>query len=123
MASITGGFGFAGADMQVNAVRLYLDTHVIFGDPNGYHKVTVDFSNATVTGLSVPYASSAGNADTVDGYHASSFAMQYGSPVFYQVYSNTGSGAYFKWDDSNYIRISRAGIQFFVNGVLKHTIA
>jgi phage minor structural protein len=123
MANITGGFGFAGADIEINADRLWLDTDVIFGDPDRYHTVTVDFSNATVTGLSVPYASSAGNADTLDGYHASSFAMQYGSPTFYQVYADTGSGAYFKWNDSNYIRISSAGIQFFVNGVLKHTIA
>jgi phage minor structural protein len=123
MANITGGFGFAGADIEINADRLYLDTNVIFGDPDGYHTVTVDFSKATVTGLSVSYASSAGNADTLDGYHASSFAMQYGSPTFYQVYADTGSGAYFKWNDSNYIRISSNGIQFFVNGVLKHTIS
>jgi phage minor structural protein len=122
MANIVGGFGFAGADMEVNADRLYLDTNVIFGDPDGYHTVTVDFSNATVTGLSVPYASSAGDADTLDGYHASSFAMLYGSPTFYQVYSSTGVAGYFKYDNYNYIKISPSGIEFYVNGSLKHTI-
>lgn len=123
-ANITGGFGFTGSDMQINAGELWLTTtNVIFGHPERYYTVTVDFSNANVVGLSVPYASSAGNADTLDGYHASSFARQGGSPTFYQVYANTGSAGYFKWDDSNYIRISNAGIQFFVNGVLKHTIS
>ena len=57
MANISGGFGFAGADMEIDADRLYLDTNVIFGDPKGYHKVTVDFSNANVIwGSNAPVA-------------------------------------------------------------------
>lgn len=124
MANITGGSGFSGANMEVNADTFYFGTtEVVFGDSTGYNRTRVDFSRADVIGLTVPYASSAGNADTLDGYHASSFARQGGNATFYQVYANTGSAGYFKWNDSNYIKISSAGIQFFVNGVLKYTIS
>jgi len=124
MANISGGTGFSGANMEVSADTFYFGTtEVVFGDSTGYNRTRVDFSRADVIGLTVPYASSAGNADTLDGYHASSFAQQGGNATFYQVYANTGSAGYFKWNDSNYIKISSAGIQFFVNGVLKHTIS
>lgn len=124
MANISGGTGAFGANIEVSADTFYFGTtEVVFGDSSGYSRPRVDFSRADVIGLTVPYASSAGNADTLDGYHASSFARQGGNATFYQVYANTGSAGYFKWDDSNYIRISSAGIQFFVNGVLKHTIS
>ncbi|MFD2681225.1 phage tail protein [Bacillus seohaeanensis] len=40
-----------------------------------YMRGNVNFSNATVEGLSVSYASSAGNADTLDGYNSSAFSF------------------------------------------------
>ncbi|OAT73749.1 phage tail protein [Parageobacillus thermoglucosidasius] len=113
MANITGGLGFAGADIEINADNLWLDTNVTFGDPSGYHRVTVDFSNANVVGLSVS------NADTVDGYHASAFVQKYTDAYVSRVYASTGA---FKYDDYNYIKISPNGIEFYVNGVLKQTI-
>jgi phage minor structural protein len=40
-----------------------------------YMRGNVNFSNATVEGLSVSYASIAGNADTLDGYNSSAFSF------------------------------------------------
>ena len=58
MANITGGFGFVGADMEVNADTLYFGTTtVVFGDSTGYNGTTVDFSRATIVwGNNAPVA-------------------------------------------------------------------
>ena len=56
-ANISGGFGFAGGDIEINADSLWLDANVIFGDPNRYHRVKVDFTNADVIwGSNTPVA-------------------------------------------------------------------
>jgi phage minor structural protein len=82
MANISGGTGAFGANMEVSADTFYFGTtEVVFGDSTGYGRTIVDFSRANVIGLTVPYASSAGNADTLDGYHASSFALGHTSGI------------------------------------------
>lgn len=50
-ANISGGHGFAGADIKINADTLWLSaTEVVFGDSVG-NRATVDFTGCTVKGL------------------------------------------------------------------------
>lgn len=53
------------------------DTQYVFfyGTNVEFSGANVDFSGANVMNLNVNYASNAGNADTLDGYHASAFSI------------------------------------------------
>ena len=73
------GICFGGADTKGVVSCAYNAPYIKFAGGNGTKPVwwirVSGTSGTTYNFNSMPYASSAGNADTVDGYHASSFAQ------------------------------------------------
>lgn len=82
---------------------------------NFYFSGSVDFSNASVSGLTVPYATSAGNADTLDGLNSSDFSLS----------GHVHSGSqYVKPSSGQAITLGASATQLnvYVNGLLQGSI-
>jgi hypothetical protein len=83
-------FSEGGYSLQLNAAYGGSGTQIAFrtrnGDAGTFNPWRVLINDANIGSQSVNYASSAGNADTVDGYHATAFPYRSsGSSGYYQV--------------------------------------